>query len=270
MRLKEADKKEAEKKKEADKSQPAATPADKPAADKSAADKPAPDKPAEADKAAQVTKEAEADKDPEEADQPAIIAPERGKRVSGVIEFRTEQWAQVYSRRIDDTIAALKSKGVPVFWVGLPSIKGTRSTADAVYLNDLYRSRAEKAGAVYIDVWDGFVDEGGKFATNGPDYEGQVRRLQFGRRCLFHQIWRAQVGALRRARNPPLHEQPLAGFVTVRPDGTYAGRWQIGGAAAGRSGGPSYGGVRRFGGTARRRRSCGAGRCHRDAGSGQG
>ncbi|HEY4141301.1 MAG TPA: DUF459 domain-containing protein [Pseudolabrys sp.] len=184
---KEAEKKEAEKK-EAEKKNAAQTPAatapsDKPAAEKPATDKPVTDKPAadkldEADKTAQATKDAEADKDPEEADQPAIIAPERGKRVSGVIEFRTEQWAQVYSRRIDDTLAALKSKGVPVFWVGLPSIKGTRSTADAVYLNDLYRARAEKAGAVYIDVWDGFVDESGKFTTNGPDYEGQVRRLR--------------------------------------------------------------------------------------------
>jgi hypothetical protein len=210
---KEAEKKEAEKK-EAEKKNAAQTPAaaapsdkpatDKPAADKPAADKPVTDKPAtdktaEANKTAQATKDAEADKDPEEADQPAIIAPERGKRVSGVIEFRTDQWAQVYSRRIDDTVAALKSKGVPVFWVGLPSIKGTRSTADAVYLNDLYRARAEKAGAVYIDVWDGFVDEGGKFTTNGPDYEGQVRRLRsadgvyftkFGARKLAHYVER--------------------------------------------------------------------------------
>jgi hypothetical protein len=205
---KEAEKKEAEKK-EAEKKNAAQTPAtapptdkpagDKPAADKPVAEKPATDKKAEAEKAAQATKDAEADKDPEEADQPAIIAPERGKRVSGVLEFRTEQWAQVYSRRIDDTVAALKSKGVPVFWVGLPSIKGTRSTADAVYLNDLYRARAEKAGAVYIDVWDGFVDEGGKFTTNGPDYEGQVRRLRsadgvyftkFGARKLAHYVER--------------------------------------------------------------------------------
>ncbi len=199
---KEAEKKEAEKK-EAEKKTAAQTPAtaapsDKPATDKPA-DKPVADKPAQADKTAAATKEAEADKDPEEADQPAIIAPERGKRVSGVIEFRTEQWAQVYSRRIDDTVAALKSKGVPVFWVGLPSIKGTRSTADAVYLNDLYRSRAEKAGAIYIDVWDGFVDEGGKFTTNGPDYEGQVRRLRsadgvyftkYGARKLAHYVER--------------------------------------------------------------------------------
>jgi uncharacterized protein len=113
-------------------------------------------------------------------DEQAIVAPEPKTKAGGGLEFRSEQWAAVYSRRIDDTIAALKSKGVPVFWVGLPSIKGTKSTADSVYLNDLYRARAERAGAVYIDVWDGFVDEGGKFSTFGPDYEGQIRRLRSG------------------------------------------------------------------------------------------
>ena len=67
---------------------------------------------------------------------------------------------------------------MPVFWVGLPSIRGTKSTADAVYLNDLYRARAERAGVVYIDMWDGFVDEAGKYSNFGPDYEGQMRRLR--------------------------------------------------------------------------------------------
>ena len=112
----------------------------------------------------------------------AIISPEpqQGKKANGVIEFRSDQWAEIYSRRVDATVAALKSKGVPVFWVGLPAIRGPRATADAVYLNDLYRARAERAGAVYVDVWDGFVDEAGKFTTQGPDFEGQVRRLRSG------------------------------------------------------------------------------------------
>ncbi len=122
-------------------------------------------------------------KDKEQSDdqeQSSIVAPESqpGKKANGVIEFRSDQWAEIYSKRIDDTIAALKSRGVPVFWVGLPSIRGTKSTADAVYLNDLYRARAERAGAVYIDVWDGFVDEAGKYSNFGPDYEGQMRRLR--------------------------------------------------------------------------------------------
>jgi hypothetical protein len=102
------------------------------------------------------------------------------KAASGVVEFRTDQWEKIYTKRIDETIAALKSKGVPVFWVGLPSIRGTRSTADASYLNDLFRARAERAGVVYIDVWDGFVDEGGRYSSYGPDYEGQQRRLRSG------------------------------------------------------------------------------------------
>jgi hypothetical protein len=148
----------------------------------------------------------DADNSPLKTDQgdnpdQSIAAPEqtRGKKAGGVLEFRTDEWAQAYSRRIDETMAALKSKGVPVFWVGLPSIRGTRSTADASYLNDLYRARAERDGAIYIDVWDGFVDEGGKFTTFGPDYEGQVRRLRsadgvfftkYGARKLAHYVER--------------------------------------------------------------------------------
>lgn len=118
---------------------------------------------------------------------------------NGVLEFRSDQWAKVYSHRIDETIAALKSKGVPVFWVGLPSIRGTKSTADALYLDDLYRARAERDGAVYIDVWDGFVDDSGKYTSYGPDYEGQTRRLRtpdgvfftkYGARKLAHYVER--------------------------------------------------------------------------------
>ena len=103
----------------------------------------------------------------------------------GTLDFRSDQWEKVYTRRIDKTIAALKSKGVPVFWVGLPSIRGAKSTADAVYLNNLYRARAERAGIVYIDVWDGFVDDSGKFSYYGPDYEGQTRRLRSGDGVFF-------------------------------------------------------------------------------------
>lgn len=133
----------------------------------------------QADKPA-AEKDAQSKNQVDEQEQGGIVASESqaGKKASGVIEFRTDQWAEIYSKRIDETIAALKSKGVPVFWVGLPSIRGTKSTADAVYLNDLYRARAERVGVVYIDVWDGFVDEAGKYSNFGPDYEGQMRRLR--------------------------------------------------------------------------------------------
>jgi uncharacterized protein len=107
-------------------------------------------------------------------------APQDDKAASDATsyEFRSEKWGEFYSRRIDDTIAALKSKGVPVAWVGLPAIRGTKATADIAYLDDLYRRHAEKAGIIYVDLWDGFVDESGNFAPEGPDVEGQTRRLR--------------------------------------------------------------------------------------------
>jgi hypothetical protein len=97
-----------------------------------------------------------------------------------VYEFRSDEWAAFYTKRIDATIAALKSAGVPVFWVGLPSIRGPKSTSDMQYLDELYRSSAEKAGIAYIDVWDGFVDDNGRFVVQGADFEGQIRRLRTG------------------------------------------------------------------------------------------
>jgi hypothetical protein len=113
-------------------------------------------------------------------EQPSIIAPEGSRARPGFLtyEFRTEAWSEAYAKRIDATVAALRSAGVPVFWVGLPSIRGPKSTSDMLYLNDLFRSRAEKAGATYIDVWDGFVDENGRFVVQGPDVDGQIRRLR--------------------------------------------------------------------------------------------
>ena len=203
--------------------------ADKKKKDKDQAAKSATDKPG-ADKDAQ-NKDQNKDQ-PEEQDQ-SIAAPEQpaGTKANGVIEFRTDRWAEIYSKRIDETIAALKSKGVPVFWVGLPSIRGPKSTADAVYLNDLYRARAERAGAIYIDIWDGFVDEGGKYSNFGPDYEGQMRRLRsndgvfftkYGALKLAHYVERE----IRRTMNSRVTPVALpSGPVTpASPDGKPAAR----------------------------------------------
>lgn len=108
-----------------------------------------------------------------------ITAPERGVRgAHGVHQFRDERWGELYSKKIDEMIAVLKTKGVPVLWVGLPSIRGTKSTSDALYLNTLYRDAAGRAGITYVDLWDGFVDESGRYLAQGPDFEGQIRRLR--------------------------------------------------------------------------------------------
>src|SRR2546421_10754544 len=148
--------------------QQAAAPATPPA-------QPAPAKPADAE-----APPTPAPEPAQDSDQSNIIAPESATAGTVVHEFRSEKWGELYSRRVDEMIAVVKSKNVPVFWVGLPSVRGSRATSEMVYLNDLYRGRAEKAGITYIDIWDGFVDESGNFNNYGPDFEGQTRRLRAG------------------------------------------------------------------------------------------
>jgi hypothetical protein len=118
--------------------------------------------------------------DPENPDQPPLNGADAGRNGSptGPFEFHTDQWEAAYIKRIDATIAALKSGGVPVLWVGLPAQRGPKASSDASYLNELYRARAEKAGIVFVDIWDGFVDEQGRYSPQGPDFEGQTRRLR--------------------------------------------------------------------------------------------
>ena len=128
------------------------------------------------------------------------MTPEQVRQATyGPWEFHSEKWELAYIKRIDATIAALKSAGVPVIWVGLASQRGTKPSQDFSYLNELYRSRADKAGIIYVDIWDGFVDEAGRYSPQGPDYEGQIRRLRtgdgvyftkFGARKLAHYVER--------------------------------------------------------------------------------
>jgi hypothetical protein len=111
-------------------------------------------------------------------DIPQVIAPEKGRTANGVVEFHDDRWVELYNKKIDEMITVLKSKGVPIVWVGLPAVRGAKATADMLFLDSLYREASAKAGITYVDVWDGFVDEAGRFLQQGPDFEGQIRRLR--------------------------------------------------------------------------------------------
>jgi hypothetical protein len=151
--------------------------------------------------------------DAEDDDAPQIAAPEKNARASGgLYEFRDERWVELYAKKIEELIGVLKSKGVPVLWVGLPAIRGQKGTADLLFLDALYRDGAGKAGITYVDIWDGFVDEGGRFMQRGPDFEGQPRKLRSddgvfftkaGARKLAHYVER-EVTRLLAARSGPI------------------------------------------------------------------
>jgi hypothetical protein len=147
------------------------------------------------------------------SDAPPVIVPEKSARSpNGLYEFREERWVELYKKKIEEMIGVLKSKGVPVLWVGLPVVYGPKATADTLFLDSLYRDAAGNAGITYVDVWDGFVDDAGRFVQKGPDFEGQIRQLRSsdgvyftkaGARKLAHYVER-EITRLLAARSAPI------------------------------------------------------------------
>jgi uncharacterized protein len=166
--------------------------------------------------------------DADNSDAPPAAMPEKSTRTSsGVYEFREQRWTELYSRKIDEMIGVLKSKGVPVLWVGLPAVRGAKATSDMLFLDSLYRNAASRAGITYVDVWDGFVDEAGRFLQQGPDFDGQSRRLRSydgvyftkpGARKLAHYVER-EITRLLASRSPPvtLPSEPATPDASAQP-----------------------------------------------------
>ena len=97
---------------------------------------------------------------------------------SGKEKFRSEAWMKEYEARVARLATLAREGGKPLLWVGMPAFQSSAMTADMTTLNNIYRAGVEKAGGEFVDVWDGFVDEGGKFVTSGSDINGQQVRLR--------------------------------------------------------------------------------------------
>jgi uncharacterized protein len=97
---------------------------------------------------------------------------------TGSHEFRSDRWREIYSRRVDELIAVAQEKRAALVWVGMPVFESQRLSADMLFLNEIYKERAQRAGIPYVDVWDGFVSDQNQFTATGPDVNGEIVRLR--------------------------------------------------------------------------------------------
>lgn len=94
------------------------------------------------------------------------------------IDFRTEEWFAAYATRVTALAEIATRAKIPLIWVGLPAFRPQNMTADVLRLNTLYRTSVEKLNGEFIDVWEGFVDQDGRFIVTGSDINGQPVRLR--------------------------------------------------------------------------------------------
>ncbi len=97
---------------------------------------------------------------------------------TGKLNFRTAEWFQEYERRVTALGKIVTDAKIPLLWVGMPAFRPQNMTADALTLNAVYRRAVERIGGEFIDVWEGFVDQDGRFIVTGSDINGQQVRLR--------------------------------------------------------------------------------------------
>lgn len=91
---------------------------------------------------------------------------------------RSPEWTAEYQSRVSKFMKEITDKKYPLIWVGQPPFRPRGMSQDMLALNEIYRTTSEKAGAKFVDVWDGFVDEEGNFSQTGFDINGQTARLR--------------------------------------------------------------------------------------------
>ena len=100
-------------------------------------------------------------------------------RDAGVtVEPRTPRWTQAYGDRVEAIAQSFRDRKIPLLWVGLPVMKNDRFSAEMAAFNEIFKDRAVKAGAAYIDSWEPFLDDRGLYAAYGPDVNGQFQKLR--------------------------------------------------------------------------------------------
>lgn len=97
---------------------------------------------------------------------------------AGRYESGTPVWTRIYGERVDAVSKLFHDATVPLVWVGLPAVRSSSLSADFVRQNGIIRDRAAKDGASYVDSFDGFTDDSGRYSPVGPDVDGAATKLR--------------------------------------------------------------------------------------------
>lgn len=85
----------------------------------------------------------------------------------------SEGWNNVYQSRLNTFLGQLRAARKPVIWMGLPPMARSQYSAAINQISALQRMAAFSGGAEFIDIFDRFADQEGKYAAYGPDVNGQ-------------------------------------------------------------------------------------------------
>jgi len=90
----------------------------------------------------------------------------------------TDPWKAIYQQRLTGFLNQLRAANKPVIWVGLPPMSKTEYSTALTQVSAIQRLASFSGGAEFVDIYERFLGEDGKFSSYGPDVNGQSARMR--------------------------------------------------------------------------------------------
>lgn len=85
----------------------------------------------------------------------------------------TPEWSTAYQARVNSFLGQLRTARKPVIWVGLPPMAKSDYSNAMSQINAIFKMAAFSGGVEFLDIFERFLGEDGKYSSYGPDVSGQ-------------------------------------------------------------------------------------------------
>lgn len=94
--------------------------------------------------------------------------------------FGSDGWKAAYAQRIDNLVELMRSRGVEVYWVGLPRMKSGGFDGRMTIINEVVSARMAALGVPYFDTVALTSNEAGGYEAYLSDDSGRRRLMRAG------------------------------------------------------------------------------------------
>lgn len=90
----------------------------------------------------------------------------------------TPEWNAAYQERVAQFVSTVRAANKPLIWIGLPPMSKADYSNAMGQISGIQRLAVFGGGAEFVDIYDRFIGEDGKYSSSGPDLNGNRVRMR--------------------------------------------------------------------------------------------
>jgi lysophospholipase L1-like esterase len=100
------------------------------------------------------------------------------KTEAGSLKALTPEWNTLYQERVAGFVNAVRGANKPLIWIGLPPMSKSEFSTAMGQITAIQRLASFAGGAEFLDIYDRFVNDEGKYTSYGPDLNGAQVKMR--------------------------------------------------------------------------------------------